>query len=516
VKSRVTRVTFFEDRAEVTRVAQAELAAGTSTLAIEGISPAIDERSVQAKAEGARVISARVVALAHSERTLGREAIEALELEARQARATVSTQTRALERAELSLERARGLLERWVEGASLVPRSNEAGDGAERWQRALGEIEWLCADSLRRATAGREALVRAQAELSRTNARLAAGKIESPRYEARVEVDVDAPGAGAIEVTLTYRVACALWRPEHTARLVDAPDDKGQARLEITTHATAWQCTGEAWEGIEARFSTARPARDAAAPRVTDDVLTMRRRSDEERRRVEVQAREQAMTVAGLERGARAVDEMPGVDDGGEPLQLSAGSPVTIASDGLPLRVEVAKVTLAAIVERVIFPEVATAAHLRATATLVGASSPLLAGPVRIARGASLVGRSKIDFVGKGEPFELGLGADDGVRVRRTLVAQDETQAVTGAQRRKRTVKVYVSNLSDETRRVLVTERIPVSEIEYVEVRHVEVTGWTRHDGGMMRREVELGPGATRVLELAYELRAPHNVALSL
>src|SRR5262249_50364508 len=163
------------------------------------------------------------------------------------------------------------------------------------------------------------------------------------------------------------------------------------------------------------------------------------------------------------DRGARAVDEMPGVDDGGEPVLLEPRDKVSIASNGRPFRVEVQRVTVSAVIERVLFPEIAPVAHLRATATLTK-GGPLLAGPVRIARGMGLVGRSKIGYIGKGEPFEIGLGADDGVRVRRTQTEQRDTVPVTGTQKIRRTVTVHLSNLSNEQKRVLVTERIPVSE----------------------------------------------------
>jgi len=225
------------------------------------------------------------------------------------------------------------------------------------------------------------------------------------RGTAHVEVELAAATAQKAAIEVTYRVPCALWRPEHLVRLKGAaPAQGGSAPLEVVTLATAWQRTGEVWDDVEVRFSTARPARDASPPALEDDVLTSRRKTSWERSRVEVSLREQAVMVAGLDRGTRAVDEMPGVDDGGEPLLFSPRERVSIASDGRPFRVEVARATLDAKIERVVFPEVASVAHLRATATLEKAG-PLLAGPARIARGQSLVGLAKLDFVGRGEPF---------------------------------------------------------------------------------------------------------------
>jgi len=287
---------------------------------------------------------------------------------------------------------------------------------------------------------------------------------------------------------------------------VESADTCGGASVRVVA--------GEVWDDVEVRFSTARPARDASPPALVDDVLASRRKTDWERSRVEVSARDQAVALAGLDRGARAVDEMPGVDDGGEPVVFSPRERVSIAGDGRPFRVEVARVTLSARIERVVFPEVATVAHLRATATLEKAG-PLLAGPARIARGKSLVGLSRIGFVGRGEPFEIGLGPDDGVRVRRAQHDEREVAAVIGTQRVRRKVEVFLVNLSDEPRRVEVTERIPVSEIEDVEITLTDAGGF-RPEGkdGFLRREVELAAHATLELGLAYEIRAGSKVAL--
>jgi len=57
------------------------------------------------------------------------------------------------------------------------------------------------------------------------------------------------------------------------------------------------------------------------------------------------------------------------------------------------------------------------------------AGSGVLAGPVLLVRGTELVGRGRVRFVAKGEPFELGFGVDDGIRVRRQVADEREVDA---------------------------------------------------------------------------------------
>jgi hypothetical protein len=73
---------------------------------------------------------------------------------------------------------------------------------------------------------------------------------------------------------------------------------------------------------------------------------------------------------------------------------------------------------------------------------------------------------------------------------------------------------VYLSNLSGETKRALVTERVPVSEIDDVEIALIDVTGWQIDKDGFARAEVSLGPRATQTLKLIYEIKASSKVVM--
>lgn len=517
-ESRARAVTLFEDRAEVVREARVELAAGAAWFALGGVSPFVDERSVQARlvgaGAGARVISARVRWRAHLEKALGREEIEALTAEAREHERRAVTAGRALDRAQRAEARARRMRAAWIAAAGAAPQG--ACQALASWREGLRAVEAASSAALGAAASALEAQESAARAHDTARARLAQGSVLHPRHEAVIEVEVHADEPGAATVEVTYRVPCALWRAEHLVRLTAPTPPQGQsAPVEVVTIATAWQRTGERWEDVEARFSTARPARAASPPLLADDMLQSRRKTDEERRRIDVALRDQSVEAAGLDRGTRAVDEMPGVDDGGEPVQLAPKSHVTIPGDGRPFRVEVSRTTLQAKIERVVFPEIAPVAHLRATATLAKAG-PLLAGPVRVARGQSLVGRAKIGFVGKGEPFEIGLGLDDGVRVRREKIeVERDTTAVIGTQKIKRRVCLFLSNLGHEPKRVLVTERLPVSEIEDVTITLTEPGGFLHEvKDGFLRREVEMGPHETAELTIGYEIRAAAKVVL--
>lgn len=507
------RVTFYEDRAEVVRRADVRIRAGLQWILVADVTPFVDDRSVQAKtsAAGVCVLMARVRRRITQQGALDKDAIARLEDEERSARHRVQSAERATERAQAEQRRLADLFAEWRRSLSQVPQGAQT-ETIAAWRDAYAAI----ADRLSHAA---QTVLAAQVEqedsrkaLARAQTRLTQARTTRPICEAVIEVQLKSEAPAEIALEATYRTPCALWRPEHLARLVTSEAEPEAAKLEIVTSATVWQRTGESWESVRAIFSTARPGRTAVPPLLNDDLLATRRTSDG--KKVIAEVRDQAIAVAGLPTGTRATDEMPGVDDGGLPLAFTPGTPMSLPSDGNPLRIEINRVVLDATVARVLLPECAGVAHTRATATLKD-NVPLLAGPVRLARGAGLVGRSRLGFVAPGEPFELGFGPDDALRVRRTEESTREEAAITGTKTLSRNVKLFLSNLSDAPKKVEITERIPVSEIEGVDVVLGKAPGFA-HDArdGFLRAHVTVTSRETRRLSITYEIRAKSKVVL--
>lgn len=514
VVSKATHVTFFEDRAEVQRVARVDVPAGISWVRITGVTVVLDDTTLVVSAVGnrARVLGAHAVRRVRQVPAASAAELDAFERDHRAAERHCTEAEAAFQRADASWQRVCALQGAWIEAVQRVPAGgSEPSATMMRWREAWDAIDRSATVALDRRHEAGLVLDEAREDLARATLRLTEGRRMHPRHEAVVDVQVEAYEAHLCELVMVYRTPCALWRPEHFCRLVERYD--GSYELTVRTAATVWQATGEDWSSVQCRFSTARPAQAATVPLLSDDVLYARRKGEFERRTVTVEAREQTVVLAGVG-GARRVDEMPGVDDGGEPQWFSAPSPATVPSDGGPVRVELFEARMLCEVDRVAFPERAEAVHLRATATLT-APAPLLAGPVVLSRGTELVGRGRVGYIGRGEPFELGFGIDDGLRVRRRVDEYREVTAVMGTQKVTRTVKVYVSNLGGDARRLTVVERVPVSELKEVEVVVVSAGG-ARHDvrDGFLRWSVLIAPRGTHEIAFTYRIEAPAKVAL--
>ena len=500
----IAHVTVTEDRALVVREGTVKLAAGTTRIRIDAVAPACVDKSVRASIVSgkAKIGEARVVrekrAVIPDDPSV-RSATQALDAE-------IDTVFDKLEAISAADARARAELDLLEAGARAT----------------LGDVSWDVAHGVTPADVGvrafeaREKELRAeivrlshehrdQRELyERLRTRRAAADHPATKAQASIEIVISADAAGEARVAVEYIVPGACWRPQHTAMLQ-------KTKVTIATDACVWQNTGEAWDDVELRLSTERPSLGREPPELADDTLAVKRKQEV----VHVEAREEQIQTAGFGGAAAPQARVPGIDDGGEPRVLVARGRARVATDGRPHRVPIGSFETDAKVESICMPQLAAAVLLRTEQANAG-KGPLLAGPIDLVRGGGFVGRTKIAFIAPGERFELGWGPDSGIRVRHEIEhVEEEPGMLSGWLVRKVRERVRISGLDPTRRKFSLTLRIPVSEIEKVQIAQdlEDTTDKTKADAdGFVRFEVDLGPSARKEIELAYAIKRHKDV----
>jgi hypothetical protein len=518
VNAPVVAVTVLEDRAAVTRRGKASVIAGQQRIVIDRVSPVIADKTLTANAAGARVLDVRCerylapwrdpsadggdVARLEAERLelAGKRDAAHATAEAARAESDAIAQVLAAALADVAVAASRGIT---VENAAARLAELDAADAAARVRRIDAELD---AET-------------AVAALARLDEYIARAEAEAGEQAARIVVDLVAEHAGEVALTIGYVVPGAAWRPYHRATLTRG------AKTEVSWQTTAcvWQATGEDWTDAELAFSLERPSLGVEPPDLSDDELRARRRPDA----VVVEARDHEHRTTGLGGGPH---EVPGIDDGGLGLKLSGGR-ATVRCDGAPHRVPVGSFTTSAQLSLVAIPLRSPWVHLRAR--IVNTSpQPLLAGPVDLIMASGYVGRAEIGSVAAGEKLYLGFGPDADVRAHRTETRQRDDAGLLGGWN-VQTVRVAVrlSNLGMAAREVTVTERIPVSEVEQVEINVAppdayllgddqpggeeitQVTARALDERGLVTWSVELPPAGRRAVTLEYKVRSQRGVA---
>jgi uncharacterized protein (TIGR02231 family) len=534
----IASVTVLEDRASVTRRGRVRIAAGQHRVVIERVSPVLVDKTLTASATGARVLDVRCERYLAPWRDPAAGATEPaaalrterVRLEAERDRALARRDAAAAEVAavaelqaaalrDLAIAAARGAT---APGAGDALAALDGHTAAARERRVLAE---LAADEVRGALARLdERIEQAEHEAGEQAARLVidlvagAGRPGEPDRQAEGHIDV--------ELAIGYLVPGAAWRPYHRAVLVRSGE---AATLEWQTTACVWQATAEDWRDVELVFSLERPSLGVAPPDLTDDEVTARRRPDT----IAVEARDHELQTTGLggDAPAGAEAQVPGIDDGGLGVALTAAR-ATVVADGAPHRVPVSGFTSSAWVDLIAIPLRSPWVHVRARLTNTGAA-PLLAGPVDLVMSSGYVGRTEIGFIAPGEKLQLGFGPQADVRVHRTETSERDDAGLLGGWN-VQTVRIAVrlSNLGSAAREIVVTERIPISEVEQVEVKAsapdayllgagdrpggeqvAQVTARAIDDRGLVTWSVELPPLGRRAVALEYRIRSQRGVA---
>ncbi|HLT37191.1 MAG TPA: mucoidy inhibitor MuiA family protein [Enhygromyxa sp.] len=521
----VVEVTLLEDRALVVRRGVVELPPGRSRLRIDGVAPVLVDKTLAAALalppdlagqtelpEDLRVRSARV-----TRRRITRDAERPKDLaELRQRRRDKQAELDALEQRRARTTNDHASLGQLID-LTITEITEDVGwarQDRQRWAEQLAQLEAEQLEltlALRRIGHQHELLTRELGDLEQLEA---ASSSLASEVAATLELELINPEAIArrVELTIDYLVPGALWRPWHSARLIDAG---AQARLEFTCEGAVWQNTGEDWRDVQLIFSTERPSLGVAPPTLATDTLYMRKKGPA----VQVETRDQTVHTAGLgaDDGVKkkvASDELPGIDDGGEALGLRGRVKATVPGDGRPYRVPIFSFEAPAETALICMPERVAAVMLRSRQPN-SAEHPLLAGPVDLIRNSGLVGRTSILFIAPGERFELGWGPDPALRVTREVEQLDhERKMMSSWTRKPRRVRIKLSNLAPTATTVEVTERIAVSEVEKVEVELARSShGQKADDDGFVSWTVKLPGFGHEELELTWVLVVHDDVA---
>ena len=105
--------------------------------------------------------------------------------------------------------------------------------------------------------------------------------------------------------------------------------------------------------------------------------------------------------------------------------------------------------------------------------------APLLPGRVAIYRDGVFVGRGQMAAAAKDETVRLGFGADDKIKIERTVVKRNEGSAgliVTTSKTDERSFKTTVRNGHDFPIRIAIEDQLPVSENEDIVVEMLPST----------------------------------------
>ncbi len=552
VNSQITAATVYTDRAVVTRGGSVELPAGESELTFEKLPAGLLDESLQVSGKG----TAGVTILDVNARTTYVEAAADARVKGLEEQiAAEQKKLRALGDRGVALDQQQTLVGK-IENAVAAPPAKEgavARPSFEEW----GKLMTFSDEARSKIAVERQALdgqrEELQAKIGALEAQLVAlrGAAGSGRSYKTVTVRVVAANAGSLDLTLGYAVMGASWTPSYDARL------RGEERsVELAYFGTVRQNTGEDWKGVALTLSTAKPGLGGGAPELGTWVVDVFQREVSEEialnefsvnsDRKRYGGRPQRPALSGNIDGFSNVGAMLSVNEAARaPVQKAAvtaeatvdsaatsasfkiAAPATVLSDNATQKVAITTITLAAKLQYQATPRLLETAFLSAYVKNT-TDFPLLAGSVNTFLGDSFVATSALKTVMPSEQFQLALGADESIAVKRKVVNRfAEDTGLTGSGRRVTyEFLVTLTNNKKTTERVVFKEVLPVSRNEKIVVKLIgpaerdvgtlaapkEVT---READGKLVWRLDLKPGEKREITLKFSVEHPADVQVT-
>jgi uncharacterized protein (TIGR02231 family) len=164
-------------------------------------------------------------------------------------------------------------------------------------------------------------------------------------------------------------------------------------------------------------------------------------------------------------------------------------------------------------------PRLDHTAYLYARLTVPAASAPLLPGLVSLFRDGVFAGTGQMPQLSPGEEHDLGFGADERVRVRRTVTEnkKGETGTFTTSRVEERGYAILVKNLHTRPVELQVIDRIPVSMQQDIKVEFTPGKGPEPSEKdvggkrGTLLWQMTAAPGEEKLVAFGYRVTAPAN-----
>ena len=511
--SAIDTVTVYPDGATVTRVLKVNLPAGENVVLARDFPLGLDPASLRVEGEGgARVqigsIDARPPAPQPVQSTPEREKkLQALQDEGRLLDDRISA-------ANVRKDFAR----RFATDAPLGLGEESNARPLAEWREAFKAIE----EEISRADETIRGLQVKKREIDAEIAILKSGQRTDPPRKMEVRIDLSAQAAATATLRVSYSVRDARWVPLYDARLDTGAKDR-KASLELVRRAEIVQRTGEDWANVALAVSTARTARGGSAPNLNTVIVRYPPTQVPRPVMPAPAASPPASRSSGLmhdaarERAgaAEAVEERVAVVDvSGFQAVFRIPGRVSLGAGEGARSMRIASMTAAPELLVRAAPVVDDTAYLEATFKQTD-EAPLLAGRVSLYRDGTFVGRGQMAATQKDETVQLGFGADEQVKITRSVLRKNEGSAgiITSSKTDEREFKIVMRNGHTSPVKVTIEEQLPVAENSEIQVEMLQSTQPTQRDvrdqRGVMAWTTDVPPGETREVKFGWRVRWP-------
>ncbi|OGX38498.1 MAG: hypothetical protein A3C36_02830 [Omnitrophica WOR_2 bacterium RIFCSPHIGHO2_02_FULL_52_10] len=530
--SKISHVTVYPGSARVTRQAEVNLSPGEHSVILDQIIPHLDENSLTVTGRGAAAVKifGAYLKREHTKETADQR-VQDLEEQIERLSDELQKESQSLEILRKETEYLDSI--KLFSGQQIPKDLVTSMPSVENLEGVRGFLSSHYADVESKKEAGRVRMRDLQREQQVAQLKLNELRSSGSQQQRQLVVDLECAKAGKFTLEVSYLVYGATWRS-----LYDARADFNKKEVELTAFGAIKQTTGEDWEDVQLTLSTARPIVSGRMPDVMPWILQpyqppmpaqraarMRDKGGMQESSYEpyylttnYAVRRSADAPAAMEEEAQLAYSQ--VEQKGVSVVYNIARPATVKSDGTENKYPVSSQALKADFEYSTFPMAIPSAFL-GSKVVNAPDLQLLAGEVNLFLEGDYVGKSGIDNIGPGEEFQLYLGIDENVKVKREQISRKVDDILLGgikSPNRKTTFeyKLTVENYKADAVKVNVFEAMPVAQNEQIKVKVMDVKpnpkdkDWKDRQG-IWRWEFTLNPKEKQEILYSFSVEHPRD-----
>lgn len=505
--SRITEVTVFLNRAQVTRQVHTQLNAGKTNLIVNGLTSLLDPESIQVSGKGNFII----LGTSHQQNYLSdlnmpkglkqlKDSVEFLQNQA----AFENTQKEILNKEEQML-----LSNQKIGGTNQNLTVTELKAMADFYRSRLTDIASSRMKEDDKIKKLNEHIVRLQQQINTQNEL-------HQRNTSEIVVSVSADAATSADFEISYVVSNAGWTPQYDIRAINT-----KSPLQLNYKANVFQSTGEEWKNVKLKLSTANPSQSGLKPELVawylDFFQPVAYRSFDKKAYASTPAmrmakNEDANKESEVLAPAGAMSDFVNTIQTSLNTEFDISLPYTVSSANKPTLVDIRNYELKADYNYSTAPKLDNDAFLIAKA-IGWEELSLLPGEANIFFEGTFTGKSYIDPNNIKDTLSLSLGRDKRIVVKREKLKELTSRKFIGTNQRETYAwEISVRNTKTEAVKISVEDQIPVSQNSQIEVTAIDIAGAKYNkDSGKLSWDLNLQPNETKKIVFKYEVKYPKD-----
>ncbi|NBP69499.1 MAG: mucoidy inhibitor MuiA family protein [Cytophagia bacterium] len=511
VESKITHVTVFLNKAQVTREVKTKVGAGRTTVVLTGLTSLLDQQSVQVSGKGEVVIEG----ISHRQNFLN-EFNMPTRLKSLNDSIGILQRQVQLEQSQkeiLNKEEQMLLSNQKIGGTQSNLTVAELKGMSDFFRARMTEIVNTRTKHDDKIKKHNERITVLQRQIAEQNEMYS-------RNTSEIVVALSADAATPVELEVNYIVNNAGWQPVYDLRATNT-----KSPVQLNYKANVYQSTGEEWSNVKLTLSTANPSEGGLKPELSTWLLdfyyaqpiygsrgmVMKSKAAApamEEREVSMMADQLVMaeSVAGFVNTIQTSLN----------TEFAIGLPYTVSSANKPTMVDIRSYEMKATYVYSVAPKLDKDAFLLAKA--VGWEDfSLLPGEANIFFEGTFVSTSFIDPNSIKDTLAISLGRDKRVMVKREKLKDFSSRKTIGSnQRDTYTFEISVRNTKSEAIQLIIEDQLPVSMNSQIEITSLD-NGGARYnkETGKLTWDVNLQPNETKKFQFKYEVKYPKDKQIS-